>query len=129
MNLHNRTCTACISIILTLTVQTCFTHHRFTPEATIINYYHMDSTLSGHTDQSELDHTAPLVSVRYSDAHANNATVNMSLLKVASPLNRRHSPFRHVGVYTVAFSHVHSVSARHTVVSGFLVSFPHCTVV
>ena len=39
-------------------------HHRFTPEAAIINYYHMDSTLSGHTDQSELDHTAPLVSTR-----------------------------------------------------------------
>lgn len=43
-------------------------HHRFAPEAAIINYYHMDSTLSGHTDQSELDHTAPLVSVRYYDS-------------------------------------------------------------
>ena len=42
-------------------------HHglfSFVPEAGIINYYHMDSTLSGHTDHSELDLTAPLFSIR-----------------------------------------------------------------
>ena len=33
-------------------------------EAAIINYYHLDSTLSGHTDHSEVDHESPLISVR-----------------------------------------------------------------
>lgn len=37
----------------------------FKPEAAIINYYHLDSTLSGHTDHSELDLTAPLFSLRW----------------------------------------------------------------
>ena len=37
----------------------------FKPEAGIINYYHLDSTLSGHTDHSEFDLTAPLFSLRY----------------------------------------------------------------
>ncbi|KAJ7374404.1 Nucleic acid dioxygenase alkbh1 [Desmophyllum pertusum] len=35
------------------------------PEAAIINYYHLDSTLSGHTDHSELDLTAPLFSLSF----------------------------------------------------------------
>ena len=34
-------------------------------EAAIINFYHEDSTLAGHTDHSEFDHEAPLISVRY----------------------------------------------------------------
>ncbi|XP_078352398.1 nucleic acid dioxygenase ALKBH1-like [Oculina patagonica] len=37
----------------------------FKPEAGIINYYHLDSTLSGHTDHSELDLTAPLFSLSF----------------------------------------------------------------
>lgn len=37
----------------------------FNPQAAIINYYHIDSTLSGHTDHSEVNLTAPLFSVRY----------------------------------------------------------------
>lgn len=36
----------------------------FQPEAAIVNYYHMDSTLSGHTDHSEEDLDAPLFSFR-----------------------------------------------------------------
>jgi alkylated DNA repair protein alkB family protein 1 len=39
-------------------------YRNFTPEAGIVNYYHMDSTLAGHTDHSELDHDAPLISIR-----------------------------------------------------------------
>lgn len=36
----------------------------FVAEAAIINYYHMDSTLSGHTDHSEKNLTAALFSFR-----------------------------------------------------------------
>lgn len=36
----------------------------FSAEAAIVNYYHLDSTLSGHTDHSEKDLTAPLISIR-----------------------------------------------------------------
>ncbi|CAC5402500.1 ALKBH1 [Mytilus coruscus] len=37
----------------------------YAPEAAIVNYYHMDSTLAGHTDHSELDHDAPLISISF----------------------------------------------------------------
>ena len=37
----------------------------FSAQAGIINYYHMDSTLGGHTGHSELDDDAPLISLRY----------------------------------------------------------------
>lgn len=37
---------------------------QFTSEAAIVNYYHMDSTLSGHTDHSEPNLNAPLFSLR-----------------------------------------------------------------
>ncbi|EDV24854.1 uncharacterized protein TRIADDRAFT_24904, partial [Trichoplax adhaerens] len=37
----------------------------FSPEAAIINYYKLDSTLSGHTDHSEFDFTAPLFSISF----------------------------------------------------------------
>ena len=40
-------------------------HIRFNPEAAIVNYYHLDSSLSGHTDHSEKDLTQPLLSIRY----------------------------------------------------------------
>ncbi|CAL1527580.1 unnamed protein product [Lymnaea stagnalis] len=34
-------------------------------EAAIVNYYHLDSTLAGHTDHSELDLSAPLFSISF----------------------------------------------------------------
>ena len=37
---------------------------KYRAEAAIVNYYHMDSTLAGHTDHSELDFKAPLFSIR-----------------------------------------------------------------
>jgi alkylated DNA repair protein alkB family protein 1 len=37
----------------------------FIPEAAIVNYYHLDSTLSGHTDHSEEDLSAPLISISF----------------------------------------------------------------
>ncbi|CAG5133534.1 unnamed protein product [Candidula unifasciata] len=40
-----------------------FTHYR--AEAAIVNYYHLDSTLAGHTDHSEVDHSAPLFSISF----------------------------------------------------------------
>jgi alkylated DNA repair protein alkB family protein 1 len=36
----------------------------FLAEAGIVNYYHLDSTLSGHTDHSERDLARPLLSIR-----------------------------------------------------------------
>ncbi|XP_067939015.1 nucleic acid dioxygenase ALKBH1-like isoform X1 [Watersipora subatra] len=38
---------------------------KFKAEASIVNYYHADSTLSGHTDHSEFDLTAPLISISF----------------------------------------------------------------
>ncbi|XP_046847903.1 nucleic acid dioxygenase ALKBH1-like [Xenia sp. Carnegie-2017] len=40
-------------------------YESFIPEAAILNYYHMNSTLSGHTDHSELDLSAPLFSLSF----------------------------------------------------------------
>ena len=37
----------------------------FKAEAAIVNYYHFESTLSGHTDNSEADLMSPLISLRY----------------------------------------------------------------
>ncbi|EFA01981.2 Alkylated DNA repair protein alkB homolog 1-like Protein [Tribolium castaneum] len=37
----------------------------FNAEAAIVNYYHMDSTLSGHTDHSEHNLKAPLISLSF----------------------------------------------------------------
>lgn len=36
----------------------------FKAEACIVNFYHMDSCLSGHTDHSEPNTEAPLISFR-----------------------------------------------------------------
>lgn len=41
-----------------------FLSSRFEAEAAIVNYYRLDSTLSGHTDHSEKDLTKPLLSIR-----------------------------------------------------------------
>lgn len=40
-------------------------YDKFLPQAAIINYYHMNSTLSGHTDHSEQDLEAPLFSFSF----------------------------------------------------------------
>lgn len=37
----------------------------YEPEAAIVNYYHMKSTLSGHVDFSEFVHTSPLFSISF----------------------------------------------------------------
>ncbi|KAI4463871.1 alkylated dna repair protein alkb-related [Holotrichia oblita] len=37
----------------------------FNAEAAIVNYYHLDSTLSGHTDHSEQNLDAPLISLSF----------------------------------------------------------------
>lgn len=37
----------------------------FMAEAAIVNFYHLTSTLSGHTDHSEYNLNAPLLSIRY----------------------------------------------------------------
>lgn len=37
----------------------------YSPQASIVNYYHMDSTLAPHTDHSEKNLDAPLISIRY----------------------------------------------------------------
>ncbi len=37
----------------------------YKPEAGIINYYHLNSTLSAHQDYSELNHNAPLISISF----------------------------------------------------------------
>jgi alkylated DNA repair protein alkB family protein 1 len=39
----------------------------FKAEAAIANYYHLDSTLSGHVDKSEANMEAPLFSLRYTN--------------------------------------------------------------
>ncbi|XP_025835825.1 nucleic acid dioxygenase ALKBH1-like, partial [Agrilus planipennis] len=37
----------------------------FEPQAAIVNFYHLDSTLSGHTDHSEINLEAPLISFSF----------------------------------------------------------------
>jgi len=37
----------------------------FTPEAAIVNYYSLDSSLGGHTDHSEKNLAAPLFSISF----------------------------------------------------------------
>lgn len=37
---------------------------KFNAEAGILNYYHSDSSLGIHVDESELDHSHPLLSLR-----------------------------------------------------------------
>eukprot|EP00118_Oscarella_pearsei_P015658 m.142697 g.142697 ORF g.142697 m.142697 type:complete len:339 (+) comp38367_c0_seq2:179-1195(+) len=38
---------------------------KYQPEAGIVNFYHMDSSIAGHTDHSEYDLTAPLISYSF----------------------------------------------------------------
>lgn len=46
-------------------IATVIGHHDFEPEAAIVNYYAPDSSIGGHTDHSEKNHEAPLLSVRF----------------------------------------------------------------
>lgn len=46
-------------------VATALGYDRFSPEAAIVNYYPIGSTLAGHTDHSEDDRTAPLFSFSF----------------------------------------------------------------
>lgn len=43
-------------------------HHNFNPQAAIVNYYPQGSTLSGHTDHSEVNLEAPLFSISFGQA-------------------------------------------------------------
>ncbi|BFZ07639.1 hypothetical protein BsWGS_10678 [Bradybaena similaris] len=43
----------------------CLGFAQYQAEAAIVNYYHLDSTLAGHTDHSEVDHSAPLFSISF----------------------------------------------------------------
>lgn len=38
---------------------------KYNPEAAIVNYYHMDSSLGGHVDYSEYDQSAPIISFSF----------------------------------------------------------------
>lgn len=50
---------------LSQVVATCITSYSdFEAQAVIVNYYHTDSTLSGHRDVSEYNFEAPLLSFR-----------------------------------------------------------------
>ena len=40
-------------------------YETYKAEAAIVNFYHLDSTLGGHTDHSEPNCEAPLFSIRY----------------------------------------------------------------
>ncbi|XP_064477523.1 nucleic acid dioxygenase ALKBH1-like [Ornithodoros turicata] len=40
-------------------------YRNYLPQAAIVNYYHMDSTLSGHVDSSEFAQTLPLFSISF----------------------------------------------------------------
>lgn len=50
--------------LLTNIFATTLGFHDFKAEAAIVNFYHMDSILSGHTDHSEQNFEAPLFSFR-----------------------------------------------------------------
>ena len=65
-----------LSLLLSLSLhpshmQTLLYFPRFSAEAAIVNYYHLDSTLSGHTDHSERDLSHPLLSIRLSGKYRN----------------------------------------------------------
>ncbi|XP_039310056.1 nucleic acid dioxygenase ALKBH1 isoform X2 [Solenopsis invicta] len=55
----------------------------FKAEAAIVNYYRMDSTLSGHTDHSETNVTAPLFSISFGQT----AVFLIGGLKLEDPAN------------------------------------------
>ncbi|XP_005096742.1 nucleic acid dioxygenase ALKBH1 [Aplysia californica] len=64
----------------------CMGFGQYRPEAAIVNYYHLDSTLAGHTDHSELDQAAPLFSISFGQSAifmlggAEKSTPPMSLM-------------------------------------------------
>ncbi|KAG8448999.1 hypothetical protein GDO86_015891 [Hymenochirus boettgeri] len=56
--------------------------HSFKPEAGILNYYHLDSSLGIHVDESELDHQSPLLSFSF----------GQSCIFLLGGLTREHTP-------------------------------------
>ncbi|XP_072031523.1 nucleic acid dioxygenase ALKBH1-like isoform X2 [Amphiura filiformis] len=42
-----------------------FGYHQYKAEAAIVNFYHLDSTLGGHTDHSEFDLEMPIISYSF----------------------------------------------------------------
>lgn len=51
-------------------IATLLQFNNFKAEAAIVNYYFMNSTLSGHTDHSESNLEAPLFSFRYKNKYS-----------------------------------------------------------
>ena len=49
---------------MTQMIATVFGYETFKAQAAIVNYYHMDSSLGGHTDHSEFDLKMPIISYR-----------------------------------------------------------------
>ncbi|XP_033101170.1 nucleic acid dioxygenase ALKBH1-like [Anneissia japonica] len=63
----------------------------FEPEAGIVNFYHMDSTLGGHTDHSEYDMEAPLFSIRLvTFIKCVCSAIHLHLLDAVKPLSLIH---------------------------------------
>ena len=50
---------------LTKYISQCLGYRYYNAEAGIVNYYHLDSTLAGHTDHSEYDMDSPLFSISF----------------------------------------------------------------
>ncbi|KZS15086.1 AlkB [Daphnia magna] len=50
---------------LSTIIAKCVGFKTFTAEAAIVNYYSLDSSIGGHTDHSEKNHDAPLISVSF----------------------------------------------------------------
>lgn len=50
--------------LLSCTIARVIGFNNFKAEAAIVNYYALDSSIGGHTDHSEKNKEAPLISVR-----------------------------------------------------------------
>lgn len=48
-------------------ITSCFDFEDYIAQASIVNFYHMDSTLAPHTDHSEKNLDAPLISIRFAE--------------------------------------------------------------
>lgn len=55
-------------IDLTKLIASLIGYDNYKPEAGIVNYYHLNSTLSAHTDHSEYNMQAPLISISLGSA-------------------------------------------------------------
>lgn len=72
---------------------------RFVPEAAIVNYYHLDSTLSGHTDHSEKDLSIPLLSIRLDNIPTFNSLLHTTSFCTKKKNMRNLYPLNCVLVY------------------------------